>query len=108
MEITVGGGWSVPARATRGRPLLTVPVGKHSQLKDNQDRGNLQWERLVVPVYIPGPILSEDVIQFHLQKLLDSLKISSSPLTCSKGSVNVVPVVTLCGPAAVSDRELSP
>ena len=84
------------------------PCGKTLSAKDNQERGNLQRERLVVPVHIPGPILSEDVIQFHLQKLLDSLQISSSPLTCSKGSVNVVPVVTLCSPAAVSDRELLP
>lgn len=91
-EVTVSGGWGVPARSARGRRLLAVSVGTQTYVNNKKEREHQQWQRLVVPVNFPGPVLPEDVIQFHLQELLDSLQICSSSLTCSKGSVDVVSV----------------
>ena len=50
----------------------------------------------MVPINIPRSVPSEYVIQFNLQKLLNTLQISRPSLACSKGSVNVVSVVTQC------------
>ena len=63
------------------------------QLQNHQRRMDSQRQGLVVPVHLPGTVLPEDLIQFHLQELLHSLQVRGPAITGGKGSINVFPAV---------------